>query len=154
MVNVNSSHEIKILLLVGKPGVYDGVMVSAVVLHASSRWTLGKPVIARASRVGQINSATWTGQQILCEATIWAQKLSQEQLQALKAVREPVQAIGDFDVIAQAQAGTFGGQPYQKRATSIMWQNVALQLPLKVHSASRLQEIEAAWQKGLGRKDV
>ena len=165
----HSDENIQFEALAGQAGVTsDGVLISPETIRASSRWMLGRPVTmgsvgspAGASRaIGQVDAVeVLDSGQMKVTGSLWPQKLSSEQIQALDNEDMLLKAQAGFFLMATNESGTWEGKSYKEKARDIQYDHLSLVLPeLKGHSAStredRLKEIERSWEARLGRKWV
>lgn len=163
----HSGEKIEFEALAGQAGVTDdGVLITPETIRGSSRWMLGRPVTmgavgspAGASRaIGQVDAVEILDSgQMKVTGSLWPQKLSSEQLQALDNADRPLKAQAGFFLMATQESGTWEGKCYKEKARDIQYDHMSLVLPeLKGHSAptreDRLKEIERSWEARLGRK--
>jgi hypothetical protein len=131
----------------------DGVLISEEVLKDSARWMLGRPVtigpvggpVGSSRAIGQVDeSQVWPTGQLFASGKLFPQKLSSEQLQALKRAGQPLKAHAGFFLMTTPEAGSWKGKSYKEKAVSIQYDHLSLILPeLKGHAAgSKLEKLE------------
>jgi len=153
-----------------RPGVTDdGVLISPETLKASSRWMLGRPVtvgpvgspVSASNAVGQVDSVeVLEGGELKVAGTLWPQKLSRQQLQALEGAGSPLEAYSGFFLMSMpGSSGTWDGKAYKEKATGLQLDHLSLVLPeLKGHSApsreDELKRLEREWKTMPGRRYI
>lgn len=189
------------VISLGKARVIDKTFIPEETLAASERWLRGKPITwsptdpwaASSQAIGQVKAASYTSSMgMIVTGILLSDKLSPAQLEAIKSIDGYLPGIGALTVITTSpETGSFEGKAYDKEATMINWDSVALNIPqvkghsiddkitelkasiaaleeehrhypftqLKAHSKEdisqeRLAEIEASWERRLGRRDV
>ncbi len=143
----------------------DGVYIPEAAIKEHARFLFGKPVTSgpvngragAVSAVGQIDEMprVLDDGQIVCKAVLWPQKLSEEQLQAIKSSRTCMAQCA-FTTSTEPQGGSWQGLQYHSRAIGLEWDSVALVIPvIKGHAAAKinnLSEVTAQWERRLGRR--
>lgn len=161
----HNADELKIEILALKPSIVDGIYIPEAAIKEHARFLYGKPITSgpvngragAASAMGQVSEMprVLDNGQIVTKAVLWPQKLSEEQLGAIKSSRT-VQAQCAFTTSTEAQGGSWHGMKYHSQARGIEWDSVALEIPyVKGHAAAKinnLSEVTAQWEKRLGRK--
>lgn len=161
----HNADELKIEILAFKPSIIDGIYIPEAAIKEHARFLFGRPVTAgpvngragSGNAVGQIDEMprVLDNGQIVCKATLWPGKLSQDQLEAIKSSRQ-VQAQCAFSMSTEPQEGSWQGMKYHSRASGIEWDSVALEIPyVKGHAAAKindLSKITDEWERRLGRK--
>lgn len=165
----HSGDEIEFETISCQPGVTDdGVLISPENIKASSRWMLGRPVVlgqvgspaGASNAVGQVDSVeVQEGGGLKVAGTLWPQKLSRQQLQALEKAGRLLKAQAGFFLMAMPESGSWKGQAYKEKARDLQFDHLSLELPeLKGHSATsrqdELRELERSWEARLGRRSL